>query len=186
MNFTELLLISLGLSMDCFAVAISFGSTRKMTWKTILIMAFFFGLFQGLMPISGWIVGSSFQSMVETFDHWIAFSILTFIGIKMIIQSFRAEHEKNLLDIRKISVILSLAVATSIDALITGISFGFIKVNILEAAAVISIITFMVSVVGVKLGEKANFIPSAWAERIGGLVLIGIGMKILFEHLLPA
>lgn len=184
MNFVELLLISLGLSMDCFAVAIGLGSARRMSWKKILKLAFFFGLFQGLMPLAGWIVGNSFQSMVEAFDHWIAFAILAFIGVKMIIQSFRKEDEKKLLDINKLSVILSLAVATSIDALITGISFGFIRVNILEAVAVISVVTFLVSVLGARLGGKADFIPPSWAERIGGVVLIGIGVKILIEHLL--
>jgi len=169
--------------MDCFAVSLSFGSCRKLVWKDVLRMAFFFGLFQGVMPFIGWMVGNSIQSLIEPVDHWIAFVILAFIGVKMVWQSFLIAEKKRSVDIRKISVLLTLAIATSIDALITGVGFGFIKANIYEAVFIISFITFIVSVIGAKLGEQTSFIPARWAEFAGGIVLIAIGVKVVLEHL---
>lgn len=169
--------------MDCFAVSLTFGSTRKLVWKDILRMAFLFGLFQGVMPLIGWMVGNSVQSLIEPVDHWIAFAILAFIGVKMIWQSFMTSGEKKSVDIRKVSVLLTLAIATSIDALITGVGFGFIRANIYEAVIIISIITFVVSVIGAKLGELTTFIPAHWAEFAGGIVLIAIGVNVVLEHL---
>ena len=169
--------------MDCFAVSLSFGTAHKLLWKDILLMAFLFGLFQGIMPLIGWLVGSSIQSLIAPVDHWIAFAILASIGIKMIWQSFNTEGEKRSIDIRKITVLLTLSIATSIDALITGVGFGFIRVNILAAVFIISFITFIVSVIGAKLGEKTTFLPARWAEFFGGAVLIAIGVKVVVEHL---
>ena len=169
--------------MDCFAVSLSFGTARKLVWKDILLMAFLFGLFQGVMPLIGWLVGSSIQSLIAPVDHWIAFAILASIGLKMMWQSFSIDEEKRLIDIRKISVLLTLSIATSIDALITGVGFGFIRVHIVEAVVIISFITFAVSVIGAKLGEKTTFIPARWAEFLGGAVLIAIGVKVVMEHL---
>ncbi len=169
--------------MDCFAVALSFGTAHKLAWKDILRMAFLFGLFQGLMPLIGWLVGSSIQSYIAPVDHWIAFGILSVIGLKMIWQAFGSGDGRRSVDIRKITVLLTLSLATSIDALITGVGFGFIRVNILEAVILISLITFLVSVTGAKLGEKTTFIPARWAEFLGGIVLIAIGVKVVLEHL---
>lgn len=169
--------------MDCFAVALTFGSSRKLVWKDILLMAFLFGLFQGVMPLIGWLVGNSIQSLIEPLDHWIAFAILATIGIKMVWQSFLNDENKKVVDIRKISVLLTLSVATSIDALITGVGFGFIGANIFEAVIIISVITFAVSVTGAKLGEKTTFIPARWAEFAGGIVLIAIGVNVVLEHM---
>lgn len=183
MNLLDILLIAVGLSMDCFAVSLSFGTSQKLTWREIFRMALFFGLFQGLMPLIGWLIGNSLQIFISAIDHWIAFGILTFIGLKMILQSSKDSEEKKMVDIRKINILLSLSVATSIDALIMGISFGFIQVNILEAAGIITLTTFLVSAFGAKLGEKTTFLPARWAERLGGIVLIGIGLKIVLEHL---
>ena len=183
LNLAEIFLISLGLSMDCFAVSLTFGSSHKLVWKDVLRMAFLFGLFQGVMPLIGWTLGTSIQSLIEPVDHWIAFAILASIGIKMVWQSFMNDEEKRPVDIRKITVLLTLSIATSIDALITGIGFGFIKTNIFEAVIIISAITFVVSVIGAKLGEQAEFIPARWAEFAGGLVLIGIGANMVLEHL---
>ncbi len=183
MSFTELFLIAIGLSMDCFAVSLSLGASRRFSWKDILVMSFLFGIFQGLMPIIGWLAGNSLQSLIASVDHWIAFGILALIGLKMIRQSTRPEKEKALLDIRKISVLITIALATSIDALITGVGFGFIRVNILKASMVITMVTFLISMAGAKLGEHTTFIPARWAEFFGGIVLIGIGLKILLEHL---
>ena len=169
--------------MDCFAVSLTFGSSRILVWKDILRVAFLFGLFQGAMPLVGWMVGNSIQSLIEPVDHWIAFAILASIGVKMVWQSFFTGENKNPVDIRRISVLLTLAVATSIDALITGVGFGFIRANIFEAVVIISIITFIVSVIGAKLGEKTTFIPARLAEFAGGLVLIAIGVNVVLEHL---
>lgn len=183
MTFLEIFLISLGLSMDCFAVSLGFGATRQLKWKDVLKMASFFGFFQGLMPLIGWLIGQSIQSFISSFDHWIAFGILAFIGLRMILESFRIGEEKKSLDIRKTPVLLSLSLATSIDALATGVSFGFIRVNIFQAIVTITLITFLNSVAGARLGEKSTFIPAKWAEILGGIVLFVIGLKILLEHL---
>lgn len=184
MSLLELFLIALGLSMDCFAVSLSFGTTQKLSWRDIFRMAVFFGLFQGIMPVIGWLVGNSLQRFISPVDHWIAFGILSFIGVKMIIQALRISKEKKNLDIRTLPVLLSLSFATSIDALITGVSFGFISVNILLAAIIVTVVTFLNTVNGAKLGEKTTFLPARWAEILGGLVLFAIGTKILLEHLM--
>jgi manganese efflux pump family protein len=183
LNLTSIILISLGLSMDCFAVSLSFGTSRKLIWKDILLMATLFGLFQGVMPLIGWMVGNGIQSFIAPVDHWIAFAILAFIGIKMIWQSFSISGDKRSMDIRNITVLLTLSIATSIDALITGVGFGFIRVNIIEAVAIIAVITFVVSIIGAKLGEKTTFLPARWAEILGGVVLIAMGVKVVLEHM---
>ena len=183
MTFIEIFLIAIGLSMDCFAVSVSFGTSRKLLWKNLLRMAVFFGFFQGMMTFVGWWVGDALKQIIEPVDHWVAFSILSVIGIRMIIESFKHEKEKRSIDIRKIRILLGLSVATSIDALMTGVSLGFINVEIIKTTILISSVTFIVTIIGGKLGEKATFIPARRAELIGGIVLILIGAKILFEHL---
>jgi putative Mn2+ efflux pump MntP len=170
--------------MDCFAVALTFGTCHKLAWKDVMKMALLFGVFQGAMPLVGWLVGISVQSYIEPVDHWIAFAILASIGMKMVWQSFLIGEKKRPVDIRKTTVLLTLSVATSMDALITGVGFGFIRVNILEAVVIISAITFLVSVAGAKLGEHATFIPARWAEFAGGIVLIAIGAKVVLDHML--
>lgn len=183
MSILELFLIALGLSMDCFAVAISFGAANQLSRNDASRMALSFGLFQGFMPLFGWLIGDIFKKPIESMDHWIAFGILAFIGFKMILQTFQKEHPKNTLNIRKTGVLISLSVATSVDALITGISFGFIRVNILKAVTIIIFVTFIITMLGALLGTKTQFISAKQAERIGGLILIVIGVKILFDHL---
>ena len=182
MSFLVLLLIAIGLSMDCFAVSVGFSVLRTLKWKDILKTAFFFGLFQAIMPVIGWIVGNSIRSMIESVDHWIAFAILGIIGIRMIINSFKTGEKKDPIDIRNWHVLLALSLATSIEALITGVSFGFIKVNIFKAVCIIGIVTFLNTIIGMKVGEHSNFIPVKRAEMIGGLVLIAIGVKIVLQH----
>jgi len=183
MTYLEIFLIGLGLSMDCFAVSLGMGATRKLQWADILKMALFFGFFQGIMTLIGWFVGQSIQAYISSVDHWIAFGILAFIGGRMIFGSFKIGEEKRSFDIRKTKVLITLSVATSIDALATGISLGFIQANILRAVITISVITFIVSVTGARIGHHSTFIPARWAERVGGLVLIIIGIRILLEHL---
>ena len=146
-------------------------------------MSAFFGIFQGVMPLIGWLIGSSFQTFIQAIDHWLAFSILAVIGLRMIRQFFVHETKRKFTDIRKTSVLVTLSFATSIDALATGIGFGFIRVNILEAALIITGVTFIISLIGARLGARSSFIPAKWAELIGGIVLIGIGTKILLDHL---
>lgn len=145
-------------------------------------MAFFFGLFQGVMPVIGWFVGESVRGPIESFDHWIAFALLAFIGGKMILQSFGHQNQEKIHNL-KLSMLLSLSIATSIDALITGLSFGLIDVNILRAGIIIFVITVIVTIIGAKLAEHTRFIPAQWAERVGGVVLILIGVSVVLDHL---
>lgn len=184
MSLLEIILISIGLSMDCFAVAVSFSSNQKLSNRDILRTAMFFAVFQGAMPVIGWTLGASVKDLIHQFDHWIAFAILSIIGIKMILQSFKSDIGQKKLDIRRIGVLLSLSFATSIDALMTGITFGFIEVNILYTALIILLVTFLNTIIGTRIGSKTTFLPGRWAERIGGLVLIGIGIKTVIEHLM--
>jgi len=183
MTLPELIILAIGLSMDCFAVSLSLGATRKLSWKDILVMSALFGFFQGFLPIIGWLAGSSLQTLIESVDHWIAFGILALIGLKMIKQAVVPEKDKEILDFWKFSVLLTIALATSIDALIAGVGFGLIGAPILRASMVIATITFLMSMAGAKLGARSTFIPPRWAEFFGGVVLIGIGLKILLEHL---
>jgi putative Mn2+ efflux pump MntP len=183
MTFFEIFLIGIGLSMDCFAVSVSFGTSRKLLWKDLTRMALFFGFFQGMMTFLGWWVGDALKQIIGSVDHWVAFSILSVIGIRMIIESFKHEKERKLIDVRKLRILLSLSVATSIDALMTGVSFGFIHVEIIKATILIFAVTLVVTLIGGKLGEKATFIPARKAELIGGIMLILIGAKIVLEHL---
>ena len=183
MTFIELFLLGLALSMDCFAVSITLGTSQRISWATILKLALFFGIFQGVMPLIGWLIGNTFQYLIQSVDHWIAFGILSFIGFHMIFESFRLKENKKPLDLSRIHVLVGLAVATSIDALATGIGFGFIRVNILEAITIITIITFTVTIIGTRLGLRSRIIPARWAEVIGGLVLILLGTKTLLTHL---
>jgi len=169
--------------MDCFAVSLSFGAQKKLDKKDILKFSFFFALFQAVMPLIGWLAGNSVKVYLAETDHWIAFGILTLIGLRMIYESFKGEDEKKAVDIRKWKILITLSLATSIDALMTGVSFGFIKVNILLAAITIGLVTFLNSLFGAFVGERSIHISPRWAEIIGGLVLIGIGTKIVLEHL---
>ncbi len=182
MHLVEIILIAVGLSMDCFAVAISIGAAKKIIRADAIRMSVFFGIFQGAMPLIGWAIGGIFRDQMESVDHWIAFGILSFIGVKMIIPAFKKEHEKAPLDIRKLTVLLTLSVATSIDALVMGVTFRIIQANIIKVVLIITVITFLVSGIGAKLGERAHHISAKHAELIGGVVLILIGLKILGNH----
>ena len=169
--------------MDCFAVAVGICSSHKHSLRSILKMAFLFGLFQGLMPLIGWLIGESMRERISAFDHWVAFSLLAFIGSKMIIQSFSHKVDERIHDLNP-AVLISLAIATSIDALITGLTFGLIQVNILKAAVIIFVITVIVTILGATLAERTRFIPARLAERIGGAVLILIGIKVVLDHMM--
>ena len=184
MNFFELLLISVGLSMDAFSVSVCKGlTTRRFSWRTALICGLWFGGFQALMPVIGYFLGTQFQEFVEAYDHWIAFSLLFLIGANMIREAVwgQEDHEHNgALDFKTMFL---LAVATSIDALAVGVSFACIQVELWSSVALIGVVTFVSSVLGVRIGNVfgAKFEKSAGIA--GGIILILIGLKILLEHL---
>ncbi|BAQ63373.1 manganese efflux pump MntP family protein [Geminocystis sp. NIES-3709] len=185
MNLITILLTSVGLAMDAFAVSIGGGiSLKKITSKDAVIIASFFGGFQFLMPLLGWFSALFFRDFIISFDHWIAFGLLGLIGGKMIYESFQDEEEEEGTDFRNLSVLLTLALATSIDALAVGLTFSVIKTPIIEASVIIGIITFLICLFGVYVGNKFGHIFEKQAEIIGGIILIGIGIKILIEHLI--
>lgn len=185
MNFITIFLTSFGLAMDAFAVSVGSGiSLKKVTLKDGIIIGTFFGGFQFIMPIIGWVAGLTFREFIVSFDHWVAFSLLSLIGGKMLYEAWQEEGEEETgTDFRNLYVLLTLAIATSIDALAVGLGFSVIKTPILLAAIIIGIITFLLSFSGVYLGSKFGHLFEKQAEIIGGFVLIGIGVKILLEHL---
>ncbi len=183
MKILDIIIIGIGLAMDCFAVSLSCSLGKcKIKKSYALRIAFFFGLFQALMPVLGWLLGLSFKNLIAAFDHWIAVSLLSAIGIKMIIEAFKNEDQKAI-QITQMWVLLSLSLATSIDAMVVGISFAFLDFNIILTTAIIGIITFLITLLGLYIGKKFTFISGKKAEIMGGIVLIGIGVKILIEHL---
>jgi putative Mn2+ efflux pump MntP len=190
MSILELLLIAVGLSMDAFAVAACAGLTMsKVTVKKSLIVGLSFGFFQGIMPLIGWLLATWFADKIIAFDHWIAFVLLCFIGGRMILGSFNKEEcsDSNLYDNAETSLrpskMLSLAVATSIDALAVGVSLAFLRVNIISAVSFIGIVTFFLSMLGVKIGNIFGSKFKSKAELAGGVILVLIGLKILLEHM---
>ena len=183
MGLLEVALIAIGLAMDAFAVSICKGlSMKKMSWKKALIVGMYFGIFQGIMPIIGYFLGSTFETLVTQIDHWIAFILLTLIGANMLKEAVEKECE-GCNDSVDFKTMIMLAIATSIDALAVGISFAFLKTNIILSALVIGIITFAICVIGVKIGNKFGDKYEKKAEITGGIILIIMGVKILLEHL---
>lgn len=183
MTGLEILLIGIGLAMDAFAVSICKGlSMKKMSWKKAILVGLYFGIFQALMPLIGYLLGSSFETIVTRIDHWIAFALLFFIGTNMLKESFskNTENHNDKVDFKTMSI---LAIATSIDALAVGITFAFLRANITIATIIIGIVTFLICIIGVKIGNKFGHKYQRKAEMVGGLILIFIGIKILLEHL---
>ena len=183
MSLFELILTALALSMDAFAVAICKGlSLCRVKPKHMLITGLWFGGFQALMPLLGYLLGTTFEEYITSFDHWIAFALLGLLGANMIKESFSADCEcKASL---AVGVMFTMAIATSIDALAVGITYGLLPdVNIWAAIASIGVITFLLSAVGVKIGSVFGAKNKKYAELFGGIVLILIGTKILLEHL---
>mgnify|MGYP002071523516 CR=1 FL=1 len=186
MQLYELLIIAVSLAMDAFAVSICKGlSTGGPRLKHCLICGLYFGGFQGLMPLAGWLLGVRFQEMIVAVDHWIAFGLLGIIGFNMVREALGGEEERmdNSFTPR---AMLPLAVATSIDALAVGVTFAFLKVDIIWAVSLIGVITFALSAVGVKVGAIFGGKFRSKAELAGGAVLILMGLKILLEHTLLA
>ena len=169
--------------MDAFAVSVCKGlSMKKIEWRKAIIIALYFGIFQALMPVLGFFLGSAFSTFVQQVDHWIAFILLAIIGGNMIKESNDDEEEKRNSNI-DVKTMIGLAVATSIDALAVGVTFAFFEVNLLLAISIIGIITFVLSVIGVIIGNKFGDKFQNRAELAGGIILIIIGIKILIEHL---
>lgn len=185
MGIIEIILLSIGLGMDAFAVSVCKGiSIKKMDYKKSIIIGLYFGAFQALMPVIGYFLGETFSEFISNIDHWIAFILLTIIGGKMIKDAISKEKEnENYNDDISFKTMIVLAIATSIDALAVGITFAFFKVNVLLSVTLIGIITFILSVIGTKIGNRFGNKYEKNAELIGGTILILIGLKILCEHL---
>jgi manganese efflux pump family protein len=184
MFFLTDFLLGLGLSMDAFAVSMSSGTTiRPFRVSDALKLALFFGGFQALMPVLGWFGGNAVSDFVSAYAPWIAFGLLAFIGVKMIYEAFYGSPEGKA-DHLSYPVLFMLAIATSIDALAVGISFAFLKTPILEPAVIIGCVTFFMAFCGAILGYRIGHFFENEVEILGGLILIGIGTKILAEHLL--
>lgn len=190
MDFLSLLLIAVGLSMDAFAVSVAKGlAVTEVKPRHAMLAGVWFGGFQALMPIVGYFAGVHFRGAIESVDHWIAFALLSLIGINMIREALGKEEdseecdncEENPLAARKM---VPMAIATSIDALAVGVTFAFLAVDIWSSALAIGITTFALSVVGVKVGNIFGARYKSRAELAGGIILILIGLKILLEHLL--
>ena len=182
MGFIELFILAVGLSMDAFAVSICKGlSVQRLRPRHALICGAYFGGFQALMPLIGWLLGRQFEELIKSIDHWIAFGLLVLIGANMIRESFGKDEEVN--DSFSFKTMLPLAIATSIDALAVGVTFAFLEVQIVPAISLIGVTTFAISAAGVKIGNVFGTKYKSKAELAGGIILILLGIKILIEHL---
>lgn len=194
MGIVELLMVAVGLSMDAFAVAICKGlGMKRVNWKHAFVIALFFGGFQGLMPVIGWALGTSFAALIEPIDHWVAFVLLAFIGGKMLFDALRGDDEdgcagcagasgaqEERLDMREL---VMMAIATSVDALAVGVTLAFLGLSVWGAALTIGVVTFVFSFAGVAIGNRFGARFERPATISGGIVLVLIGAKILLEHL---
>jgi putative Mn2+ efflux pump MntP len=179
----SIILIAIGLSMDSFAVSLSNGiSIAKLNLSQILLIAFFLAFFQAFMPVLGWLSGNEIEGFIKEFDHWIAFSLLFFIGGKMIYEGWFEESSKKV-NVFRFSTLIVQSVATSIDAFAVGLSFAFLDINISKSALIIGVVTFIFSLTGLYIGKSIGNKIGSKSEILGGLILIGIGTKILLEHL---
>ncbi|MCK5256408.1 MAG: manganese efflux pump [Deltaproteobacteria bacterium] len=184
MDIVSIVIIAVGLAMDAFAVSITSGITiKRLHINHALKIALFFGLFQAFMPIIGWLAGLSLRDYISAIDHWIAFGLLSFIGCKMIYESITVQSNKKEINPLNVYVLLVLSVATSIDALAVGISFAFLKVSIVTPVIIIGTVTFLLSYLGVYIGDRIGHFFENKIEIAGGVLLIGIGLKILIESL---
>jgi putative Mn2+ efflux pump MntP len=183
-GYLEIILVAISLAMDCFAVSVAGGAlVKKPRLGNALKIGGFFGGFQALMPLIGWGIGFGFKRYIENFDHWIAFALLLGIGLKMIIESFKKAEDKKEKNILANYTLLILAVATSIDALIIGLGISIFRVPVAYSVLIIGFFAFLLSVIGYFIGHKVGKFLKNRVELIGGIVLIGIGAKILIEHL---
>lgn len=184
MDLLSLIFTGIGLAMDASAVSIAKGMSlpNEKNKNYALKLGLAFGIFQGLMPLIGYLAGSTFSGYIQNVDHWVAFILLALIGLNMIKES-REEKENEEVSDLSLKVILLLAIATSIDALAVGVSFAFLKVNIVLACSIIAIVTFILSFICVMVGKRLGSLFQKYAEIFGGIILMMIGAKILIEHL---
>lgn len=185
MDIITILLIAVGLAMDAFAVSVASGmGIANIKTGHIVRIALFFGGFQALMPVVGWLAGLTLRGYIAPMDHWVAFLTLAFLGGKMIYEArFMSEGDRCKPSV-DYAVLLGLAIATSIDALAVGVTFAVLDVSVIEPVIIIGLVTFAMSYAGVMIGRKFCNFPGAKVEILGGLILIGIGLKILIEHML--
>ena len=183
MSIVEIIVISIGLSMDAFAAAICKGlALKEINFRKCVIIGLYFGIFQALMPLIGYFLGSFLGEIILRVDHWIAFAILTFIGSSMLIDATSNKESHNNDNI-KFKTMLPLAIATSIDAFAIGVTFAFLKVDIIISVLFIGIITFILSTMGAKIGNKFGNKYEKTAQILGGLILLALALKILLTHL---
>ncbi len=185
MGIITIIFISIGLAMDAFAVSIANGVTiNQQRVPHAFKIAFSFGIFQAIMPVIGWLAGQTLMELIASIDHWIAFILLTYIGVKMIYDALKISHSKeNGCTSLELSTLMMLSFATSIDALAVGITFAFLNISIIYPVIIIGLITFALSFIGFFAGNKLGSVFGNRIEILGGSILIGIGLKILFEDL---
>ena len=184
MKTTTLLFIAIGLSFDTFAVSVSTGLViSRIKFLQAARVAIILTIFQTIMPFIGWFTGKQIELILSDYDHWIAFILLSLLGLKMICESFNKTESKNNFNPLKLSIVIGMAVATSIDALIVGVSFAFTGTNIYLSMLIIGMITFLASMLGMLFGKKVGHSLGKKMEIVGGMILIGIGLKILFDHI---
>lgn len=185
MDFTTLLVIAVGLAMDCFAVSLGVGTSDfKKDLRTYFRLSFHFGLFQGGMALIGWLIGQTIVDLIAPVDHWIAFALLAFVGGRMVYEGLDPNHEGCASDPSRGKMLVVLCVATSIDALAIGLSMAMVSVNIVQAVLLIALASLVLSIVGLRLGNQLGKIFGKRMEVLGGLLLIGIGIRIVVTHLM--
>ena len=184
-QFLTSILIAIGLCFDTFAVSVSFGILKKeIRFRQASFISFILASFQALFPVIGWLIGITVKNLISSVDHWLAFGLLLIIGFRMMVEGMKKEEERKELDPMKLLLLMGIAVATSIDALVVGLSFGFLNTQILAPAVIIGGITFIAAMLGMLFGK---IIPGKTSHRsliLGGAILILIGIKILVEHLM--
>ncbi|HCE44965.1 MAG TPA: hypothetical protein DET40_15605 [Lentisphaeria bacterium] len=184
MNFAQTFLIAVALSMDALAVSIASGITlKKSKLKNAFKIAFFFGIFQLFMPLLGAAAGVFLKDLLSEIDHWVIFAILLVVGGKMIYEAFIIKEEEEKLDPTNLKTLIFLSIATSIDAFAVGISLSLLSGNIYLAVTIIGIVTFILCFIGVMIGDFIGHFFEEKIEAFGGIILVGIGIKILLEHL---
>jgi putative Mn2+ efflux pump MntP len=185
MEWMTIIFVAVGLAMDAFAVSVAAGAAeKKLNLRHAMRMAIFFGAFQAVMPLIGYFAGETFKDEISIFDHWVAFFLLTFVGGKMIYESFKLDEGADGPNARRVLVVLTLAVATSIDALAVGMTLSLMTESILLAVILIGLVTFVLSFVGTQIGMKVGHFFENQIEILGGIILLIIGIKILAEHLI--
>lgn len=185
MSLLTIIFIALALAMDAFAVSIASGiAIKELRLRHAMIIGAWFGLFQAIMPLLGWFSGIGLRSIISGIDHWVVFSLLFLIGCKMIYESFQLDPIKEKIDPLKIHILFSLSVATSLDAFAAGVSFAMLSISIITPILIIGAVTFILSFIGVLMGDRGAHFLEKRMEMVAGIILITIGVKVLIDHIL--